>query len=175
MVLLLIPLLRLADNLDVSHEERIKALSCHMRDGQVVLQLTSPADISLEQWAAERSGRLSARCISRPDRHGERDGNGARTDRVSGLPFLSCCFGRKPAATASRSARGHRRSLRGSGHAALAQRYSAAIAGGGDGETWRPARNRPASPPFHEGPHAEAARKAGPKTTCCSARKRSPS
>jgi exopolyphosphatase/guanosine-5'-triphosphate,3'-diphosphate pyrophosphatase len=55
-VLLLIPLLRLADNLDVSHEERIEALSCRIREGQVVLQLSSPADISLEQWAAERSG-----------------------------------------------------------------------------------------------------------------------
>jgi exopolyphosphatase/guanosine-5'-triphosphate,3'-diphosphate pyrophosphatase len=55
-VLLLIPLLRLADNLDVSHEERIQQLSCHIRDGQVVLQLSSAADISLEQWAAERSG-----------------------------------------------------------------------------------------------------------------------
>jgi len=55
-VLLLIPLLRLADNLDVSHEERIKSLSAQLRDGQVVLQLSSPEDISLERWAAERSG-----------------------------------------------------------------------------------------------------------------------
>ncbi len=54
-VLLLIPLLRLADNLDVSHEERIQSLSCRIRDGQVVLQIGSDADISLEQWAAERS------------------------------------------------------------------------------------------------------------------------
>jgi len=53
--LLLIPLLRLADNLDVSHEDRIEALSCHIRDGQVVLQLSATADISLEQWAAQRS------------------------------------------------------------------------------------------------------------------------
>jgi exopolyphosphatase/guanosine-5'-triphosphate,3'-diphosphate pyrophosphatase len=65
-VLLLIPLLRLADNLDVSHEERINSLSCHIRDGQVVLQLTSPADISLEQWAAERSGEAFRQVYSRP-------------------------------------------------------------------------------------------------------------
>jgi exopolyphosphatase/guanosine-5'-triphosphate,3'-diphosphate pyrophosphatase len=55
-VLLLIPLLRLADNLDVSHEARIQSLSCRIRDGQVVLQVSSSADISLEQWAAERAG-----------------------------------------------------------------------------------------------------------------------
>jgi exopolyphosphatase / guanosine-5'-triphosphate,3'-diphosphate pyrophosphatase len=55
-VLLLIPLLRLADNLDVSREARIESLSCLVRDGQVVLQLSSASDISLEQWAAERSG-----------------------------------------------------------------------------------------------------------------------
>jgi len=52
----LIPLLRLADNLDVSHEARIQSLSCRIRDGQVVLQVSSTADISLEQWAAERAG-----------------------------------------------------------------------------------------------------------------------
>ena len=55
-VLLLIPLLRLADNLDVSHEERIQSLSCRIRDGQVVLQLGAEGDTSLEQWAAERAG-----------------------------------------------------------------------------------------------------------------------
>jgi exopolyphosphatase/guanosine-5'-triphosphate,3'-diphosphate pyrophosphatase len=55
-LLLLIPLLRLADNLDVSHEQRIQSLRCPVRDGQVVLQLGSSADISLEQWAAERAG-----------------------------------------------------------------------------------------------------------------------
>jgi exopolyphosphatase/guanosine-5'-triphosphate,3'-diphosphate pyrophosphatase len=54
-VSLLIPLLRLADNLDVSHEARVQSLSCRIRDSQVVLQVGSTADISLEQWAAERS------------------------------------------------------------------------------------------------------------------------
>ena len=55
-LLLLIPLLRLAQNLDVSHEARIQSLSARIRDGQVVLQVASSADISLEQWAAERAG-----------------------------------------------------------------------------------------------------------------------
>ena len=55
-VSLLIPLLRLADNLDVSHEARVESLSCRVRDSQVILQIGSAADISLEQWAAERAG-----------------------------------------------------------------------------------------------------------------------
>ena len=65
-VLLLIPLLRLADNLDVSHEERIESLSCRIRDGQVVLQVGSTADISLEQWAAGRAGEAFRQVYNRP-------------------------------------------------------------------------------------------------------------
>jgi len=65
-LLLLIPLLRLADNLDVSHEERIERLNCRIRDGQVVLQLASAADISLEQWAAEHAGEAFRQVYDRP-------------------------------------------------------------------------------------------------------------
>lgn len=65
-VLMLIPLLRLADNLDVSHEERIQSLSCRIRDGQVVLQLDAAADTSLEQWAAERAGEAFRQVYNRP-------------------------------------------------------------------------------------------------------------
>ncbi len=65
-LLLLIPLLRLADNLDVSHESRIQSLSCRLRDGQVVLQLGSDADISLEQWAAERAADAFRQVYNRP-------------------------------------------------------------------------------------------------------------
>jgi exopolyphosphatase/guanosine-5'-triphosphate,3'-diphosphate pyrophosphatase len=65
-VLLLIPLLRLADNLDVSHESRIKSLSCLIRDGQVLLQAASASDISLEQWAAERAGEAFRQVYNRP-------------------------------------------------------------------------------------------------------------
>ncbi|MGA2131307.1 MAG: Ppx/GppA phosphatase family protein [Bryobacteraceae bacterium] len=65
-VLLLIPLLRLADNLDVSHEARIASLSCRIRDSQVVLEATAKGDISLEQWAAERSADSFRQVYSRP-------------------------------------------------------------------------------------------------------------
>ena len=65
-LLFLIPLLRLAVNLDVSHEERVQSLSCHIRDGHVVLQVDSPADISLEQWAAERASGAFRQIYNRP-------------------------------------------------------------------------------------------------------------
>jgi exopolyphosphatase/guanosine-5'-triphosphate,3'-diphosphate pyrophosphatase len=64
-VLFLIPLLRLADNLDVSHEARIEALDCRIRDGQVILQMGSEADISLEQWAAQRTGEIFRQVYNR--------------------------------------------------------------------------------------------------------------
>jgi exopolyphosphatase / guanosine-5'-triphosphate,3'-diphosphate pyrophosphatase len=55
-VLRLVPLLRLADGLDESHEQRVESLSCRLLDGEVLLDVGSAADVSLEQWAAERVG-----------------------------------------------------------------------------------------------------------------------
>jgi exopolyphosphatase/guanosine-5'-triphosphate,3'-diphosphate pyrophosphatase len=54
-LILLTPLLRIADSLDRSHEERVETLECLVRDGQVLMKLGSKSDIDLEQWAAERS------------------------------------------------------------------------------------------------------------------------
>jgi exopolyphosphatase/guanosine-5'-triphosphate,3'-diphosphate pyrophosphatase len=51
-----IPILRLADNLDRSHEQRVEGVECKFRNGEVVLQVRSTGDIDLEQWAAERAG-----------------------------------------------------------------------------------------------------------------------
>lgn len=51
-----IPILRLADNLDRSHEQRIQAVECKVRNGDVLLQVRSNGDIDLEQWGAERAG-----------------------------------------------------------------------------------------------------------------------
>ena len=51
-----IPILRLADNLDRSHDQRILALNCRLRNGNVLLQVHSRGDIDLEQWGAERAG-----------------------------------------------------------------------------------------------------------------------
>jgi exopolyphosphatase/guanosine-5'-triphosphate,3'-diphosphate pyrophosphatase len=53
-VAMLTPLLRLADSLDRSKEQRVESLECQTRDGSVVLRLRSDADVDLEQWAGER-------------------------------------------------------------------------------------------------------------------------
>lgn len=56
MLMLMIPLLRLADNLDRSHEQRIEKLECRWTLDEVTLQVHSHGDIDLEQWGAERAG-----------------------------------------------------------------------------------------------------------------------
>ena len=53
-VLLLVPLLRLADSLDRSHEQNIDGLECRIQNGAVTLLVRSEADTDLEMWAAER-------------------------------------------------------------------------------------------------------------------------
>jgi len=58
MLLLMIPLLRLADNLDRSHEQLIDKLECRWRDAEVTLQVSSHGDIDLEQWGAERASEV---------------------------------------------------------------------------------------------------------------------
>ena len=55
-LMLSIPLLRLADNLDRSHEQKIRSLECRIEDGTVMLQVRSEGDVDLEQWGAERAG-----------------------------------------------------------------------------------------------------------------------
>jgi exopolyphosphatase / guanosine-5'-triphosphate,3'-diphosphate pyrophosphatase len=65
-LMLLIPLLRLADNLDLSHDQRIQSMECRLRDGQVVVQLGSPMDLDLEQWAAERVTEIFRQVYDRP-------------------------------------------------------------------------------------------------------------
>ena len=65
-LLYLIPLLRLADNLDVSGDQRIQSVDCRLRDGYVAVQLRSAQDIDLEQWAAERVGDVFRQVYNRP-------------------------------------------------------------------------------------------------------------
>jgi exopolyphosphatase/guanosine-5'-triphosphate,3'-diphosphate pyrophosphatase len=54
-LLLLIPLVRLADNMVRSPKERIQSLECRAQDGEVTLVVHSNDDIDLEQWGAERA------------------------------------------------------------------------------------------------------------------------
>jgi len=53
-IILLTPLLRIADSLDRSHEQRVESLEAVERDGQVVVSLRTSTDVDLESWAAER-------------------------------------------------------------------------------------------------------------------------
>ena len=65
-VLFLIPLLRLADNLNRSRQQRIRGIDCNLRDGEVVLDIRSSHDIDLEQWGAERAGEAFRQVYNRP-------------------------------------------------------------------------------------------------------------
>src|SRR5271165_138596 len=53
-ITLLVPLLRIADSLDRSHEQRVADLQVQFRNGTVTLALESNPDPDLEIWAAER-------------------------------------------------------------------------------------------------------------------------
>jgi exopolyphosphatase / guanosine-5'-triphosphate,3'-diphosphate pyrophosphatase len=57
-VLMLVPLLRLADSLDRSHDQRVESVACQIRDSDVLLDLRSTADTDLEMWAGERAGEV---------------------------------------------------------------------------------------------------------------------
>jgi exopolyphosphatase/guanosine-5'-triphosphate,3'-diphosphate pyrophosphatase len=65
-LLLMIPLLRIADSLDRSGEQRIQGINCQIRNGQALIQLRAAADVELEQWAAERTGELFRQIYGRP-------------------------------------------------------------------------------------------------------------
>jgi exopolyphosphatase/guanosine-5'-triphosphate,3'-diphosphate pyrophosphatase len=55
-LMLLIPILRLADNLDRSHEQSIDGVECRLQDGEIGLQVRSRGAIDLVEWGAQRAG-----------------------------------------------------------------------------------------------------------------------
>jgi exopolyphosphatase/guanosine-5'-triphosphate,3'-diphosphate pyrophosphatase len=65
-LLMLIPILRLADNLDRSRDQRIQSIECNLHNGDVVLQVRARGDIDLEQWGAERAGEAFQQIYQRP-------------------------------------------------------------------------------------------------------------
>jgi exopolyphosphatase/guanosine-5'-triphosphate,3'-diphosphate pyrophosphatase len=65
-LLFLIPILRLADNLNRSRQQRIRGIECRLRNGEVVLSVKSTQDIDLEQWGAERAGEAFRQIYDRP-------------------------------------------------------------------------------------------------------------
>jgi exopolyphosphatase/guanosine-5'-triphosphate,3'-diphosphate pyrophosphatase len=54
-IMYLSPILRLADGLDRTRDQRIEAVQCEVRNGNVVVLIESEQDTGLEQWAAERA------------------------------------------------------------------------------------------------------------------------
>jgi exopolyphosphatase/guanosine-5'-triphosphate,3'-diphosphate pyrophosphatase len=60
-----IPILRLADNLDRSHDQRVRRVDCRFGDDEVLLQVHSEGDIDLDTWAAERVGDTFRQIYSR--------------------------------------------------------------------------------------------------------------
>lgn len=56
LLMMAIPILRLADNLDRSHDQRVRSVDCALLNGEVRLQVHSDGEIDLETWAAERAG-----------------------------------------------------------------------------------------------------------------------
>ncbi len=57
-VLLLVPILRLADSLDRSQEQRVKNVNCVVRPTEVLLELHGDRDMDLEAWAADSAGNV---------------------------------------------------------------------------------------------------------------------
>jgi exopolyphosphatase/guanosine-5'-triphosphate,3'-diphosphate pyrophosphatase len=53
-ITMLTPLLRIADSLDRSHEQRVSDVQVQVRNGSVTLALEAQADTDLEMWAVER-------------------------------------------------------------------------------------------------------------------------
>lgn len=66
MLLMMIPILRLADNLNRGRAHRIQGIDCRMGNGGVVLRVHAAGDIDLEQWGAERAGEAFQQIYQRP-------------------------------------------------------------------------------------------------------------
>jgi len=53
-LVLLIPILRLANGLDRTGEIHVESVGCEINDSRVILTLRSNLETSLEQWAVEQ-------------------------------------------------------------------------------------------------------------------------
>lgn len=66
LVMLMIPILRLADGLNRGNGNAIRGVACRLLDDEVVLHVDSQGGIDLQQWAAERNGEVFRQVYSRP-------------------------------------------------------------------------------------------------------------
>ena len=67
-LILLIPILRLADNLVRSHDQAVDSVDCLLFGSEVVLQVHSRGDIDLEEWGAERAAQAFQQVYGLPVR-----------------------------------------------------------------------------------------------------------
>jgi len=65
-LLMLIPLLRLADALDRGKEQRVDSVRCQVQDGRIVLQIQGSGKLDLEQWAGEQLGDIFKEVYAKP-------------------------------------------------------------------------------------------------------------
>jgi exopolyphosphatase/guanosine-5'-triphosphate,3'-diphosphate pyrophosphatase len=65
-LLLMIPILRLGDNLVRSHEQRIESLDCRLQNGEVLLEVRSHGSIDLELWGTERVAEVFQQVYNQP-------------------------------------------------------------------------------------------------------------
>jgi exopolyphosphatase/guanosine-5'-triphosphate,3'-diphosphate pyrophosphatase len=65
-VLLMAPILRVADSIDRSRDQRVERAVCTMRDNDVLIELYSNKDIDLEIWATERTNDFFRSVYGRP-------------------------------------------------------------------------------------------------------------
>ena len=63
---LMIPVVRLADNLDRGENQHVAGLQCRLRDGGVELQVQASGAIDLEAWAAERVAEVFQHVYEKP-------------------------------------------------------------------------------------------------------------
>jgi exopolyphosphatase/guanosine-5'-triphosphate,3'-diphosphate pyrophosphatase len=65
-VLLLAPLLRIADSLDRAHEQKVKELTSAIRDGNLNLLIYADDDIDLEMWSANDAAKTFREVYGKP-------------------------------------------------------------------------------------------------------------
>ena len=65
-VLALAPILRLADSIDRSRDQRVERVVCTIRENDVLIELISNKDIDLEIWATERTNDFFRSVYGRP-------------------------------------------------------------------------------------------------------------
>jgi exopolyphosphatase/guanosine-5'-triphosphate,3'-diphosphate pyrophosphatase len=61
----MIPLLRLADGLDIGREQRVKDIYVQIGNASVELYLEASSDVELEQWAAQQVGTVFEQLFGR--------------------------------------------------------------------------------------------------------------